>query len=206
MEASTNWQIDLDSSDRSEKIVTQCRLRPVNYWNYTLGRASVIVGHQFDSTIGSVQISSNDIRGEALPPLQRNNLRLVTILNPFFSHLRGNYIFVKKNKSPARLVDSSCSLVFIYAQWCPFSMRASPYINAIARAFPQLPVIAIDVDEYLRYRWSLRVFYVPKIKVFVGEHVYKEFNGTDNDLDELVDFVWQSLRESKKFNFDVSIF
>ncbi|VUZ42482.1 unnamed protein product, partial [Hymenolepis diminuta] len=73
-------------------------------------------------------------------------------------------------------------------------MAAAPYINALARAFPQLPVIAIDVDEYLRYRWSLRVFYVPKLKIFVGDNVYREFNGTDTELDEIVDFVWRHLR------------
>ena len=73
-------------------------------------------------------------------------------------------------------------------------MRAAPYINAIARLFPQLSVVAVDVDEYLRFRWSLRVFYVPIITILVGDSV-NEFNGTDSNLDELVEFVWQNLRK-----------
>lgn len=81
-----------------------------------------------------------------------------------------------------------------YQHRCSFSMAAAPYVNALARAFPQLSVVAIDVDEYQRYRWSLRVFYVPRLKIFLGDNVYREFNGTETDLDEMVDFVWLNLR------------
>ncbi|VDK32002.1 unnamed protein product [Taenia asiatica] len=195
-DASSNWRKDVDNSESGEKVITRCHLRPVNYWNYTQGRARVVLGHEFGTAVGAIHSSSAPpygiFSGAAHP--YRQNLRLFSLLNPFFSHLRGNYVFVK-NKSSARLIDCPCNLVFIFAQWCPFSMRAAPYINAIARAFPQLPVIAIDVDEYLQFRWSLRVFYVPKIKIFVGDHAYKEFNGTETDLNELADFVWQNLRQ-----------
>ncbi|VDM31320.1 unnamed protein product [Hydatigera taeniaeformis] len=194
--ASSSWRKDVDHSESGEKIITRCHLRPVNYWNYTRSRARVVLGHEFGTAVGASHSSSASPYGifSGTAPPYRHNLRLFSLLNPFFSHLRGNYIFVK-NKSSARLIDSPCNLVFIFAQWCPFSMRAAPYINAIARAFPQLPVIAIDVDEYLEFRWSLRVFYIPKIKIFVGDHVYKEFNGTETDLDQLADFIWQNLRQ-----------
>lgn len=195
VDASSIWRKDIDNSESSEKVITRCHLRPVNYWNYTQSRAKVVLGHEFGAAVSTSHSSSSPPYGVfsgAMHPY-RQNLRLFSLLNPFFSHLRGNYVFVK-NKSSARLIDCPCNLVFIFAQWCPFSMRAAPYINAIARAFPQLPVIAIDVDEYLQFRWSLRVFYIPKIKIFVGDHVYKEFNGTETDLDELADFVWQNLR------------
>ncbi|CUT98887.1 thioredoxin domain containing protein 15 [Echinococcus multilocularis] len=196
VDASSNWRKGVDNFESGEKVITRCRLRLVNYWNYTQGRANVVPGYEFGTVVGVSHSSYSHPYGVFSGSVNpyRHNLRLFSLLNPFFSHLRGNYVFVK-NKSSARLIDSPCNLVFIFAQWCPFSMRAAPYINALARAFPQLPVIAIDVDEYLQFRWSLRVFYVPKIKIFVGDHVYKEFNGTETDLDELADFVWQNLRQ-----------
>ena len=188
------WEIDLDASERGEKVGPRCRLRRFNYWNYTLAPVKIYSDHQIESADGGNNFPSSHDGGVEPPPLKRRGLPLVALLNPFFSHFRNNYIFVKKSKSPTRILDNHCSLIFIYAQWCPFSMRAAPYINAIARLFPQLSVVAVDVDEYLRFRWSRRVFYVPIITILVGDRV-NEFNGTDSNLDELVEFVWQNLRK-----------
>nr|CDS31701.1 thioredoxin domain containing protein 15 [Hymenolepis microstoma] len=212
----SDWSKNIDGSERNDNILIRCRLRPINYWNYTEGQAKTVLGHQFESAIGMGQhylSTSHDIFGvDREVPIHRHKRRLFSFFNPFFlsptesqSQGSNNYVLVNKKRksennsqSPARrerlVVDSQCSLVFIYARWCPFSMALAPSINALARAFPQLPVIAIDVDEYLRYRWSLRVFYVPKLKIFVGDNVYREFNGTDTGLNEMVDFVWRHLR------------
>ncbi|KAM7536830.1 hypothetical protein Aperf_G00000086847 [Anoplocephala perfoliata] len=217
--SSLEWSKDYENFERNEKFVTRCRLRPINYWNYTQGQAKVVLGHQFEFAIGvshhypsSPLDIFDSVSSDREVPIHRHKRRLFSIFNPFFlnpseSQTRdsNNYVLVNRKKrlekttlsSPRRerlIVDSQCSLVFIYARWCPFSMAAAPYVNALARAFPQLPLVAIDVDEYLRYRWSLRVFYVPKLKIFVGDNVYREFNGTDTDLDEMVDFVWLNLR------------
>ncbi|VDD82576.1 unnamed protein product [Mesocestoides corti] len=189
---SSPWRKDFDSLDQSDRVLTRCRLRSVNYWNYTSGHASLVLGHQFDSAVGALYSPpiSHDLLGLYV---NRHPFKLSSALNPFFPSLRAGYA-TSRRKTPTKVTESLCTLVFIFAQWCPFSMRAAPYINALARAFPQLPIVAIESNEYLQYRWSLRVFYIPKIKIFIGGHVYREFNGTDYDLDELADFLWLSLR------------
>lgn len=137
----------------------------------------------------------------------RHQFRLSSFLNLIFSSFFGDNADgatsnsatagknLKTTPPEGKITESQCSLVFIYTQSCPYSMRASPYVSALARAFPQIPVIAIESGEYLQYRWNLRVFYTPKIKLFIGNHVYREFNGTDTSLDELTEFVWRNIRK-----------
>ena len=47
--------------------------------------------------------------------------------------------------------DSSspnCAIVMFYAPWCPFCSKTAPHYNALARAFPQLNVLAIDAVHF----------------------------------------------------------
>lgn len=46
--------------------------------------------------------------------------------------------------------DSSCDcvLVLFFAPWCPFCANMAPNYNALARAFPQLEVLAVDAAQF----------------------------------------------------------
>ena len=41
-----------------------------------------------------------------------------------------------------------CAVVMFYAPWCVFCARVAPHFNALARAFPQLDVLAIDAMHF----------------------------------------------------------
>ena len=48
-----------------------------------------------------------------------------------------------KNESEGR-----CAVVLFYAPWCMFCASIGPHYNALARAFPQLHVLAIDAAHF----------------------------------------------------------
>lgn len=52
----------------------------------------------------------------------------------------------EKNESGA-----DCVLVLFYAPWCPFCAEAAPSFNALARAFPQLDILAVDAAHFSKY-------------------------------------------------------
>lgn len=43
---------------------------------------------------------------------------------------------------------SDCVLVMFYAPWCHFCAATAPHYNAVARAFPQLEVLAVDTVHF----------------------------------------------------------
>ena len=44
--------------------------------------------------------------------------------------------------------SSACVLVMFYAPWCHFCAQTSPHYNALARAFPQLDILAVDTSHF----------------------------------------------------------
>ena len=44
--------------------------------------------------------------------------------------------------------QGNCALVLFYAPWCMFCSDVAPHYNALARAFPQLDVLAIDAIHF----------------------------------------------------------
>ncbi|CAH8585934.1 unnamed protein product [Schistosoma turkestanicum] len=89
-----------------------------------------------------------------------------------------------------------CYILFIFSTTCRFSKASLPYINALARAYPQLPVYGIQVEDY--QKWSLRTLFVPKLKIIVNGKIFNEYSGSDTDLFGMVDFIWSNMR---KFRF-----
>lgn len=43
---------------------------------------------------------------------------------------------------------SPCVLVMFYAPWCYFCAKTAPHYNALARAFPQLNILAVDTSHF----------------------------------------------------------
>lgn len=134
----SEWPKDIDATDRGDKFVTRCRLRSYNYWNYTDAQPKLVLGHQFESALGVGQnyLSTTDdmLGGEREVPIHRHKRRLFSIFNPFFlsqtepySRSTGNYVLVNRKMRPEKsqispvkrerlIVDSQCSLVFIYSR------------------------------------------------------------------------------------------
>ena len=50
------------------------------------------------------------------------------------------------NKKPKS--SSPCVMVLFFAPWCPFCAETAPHYNALARAFPQLDVVAVDTSQF----------------------------------------------------------
>ncbi len=44
--------------------------------------------------------------------------------------------------------SGNCAIVLFYAPWCMFCARTAPHYNALARAFPQMDVMAIDAIHF----------------------------------------------------------
>ena len=44
----------------------------------------------------------------------------------------------------------ACAVVLFYANWCYFSAKLAPMYNAVGRAFPGVPVLAIDAYTHNR--------------------------------------------------------
>ena len=60
-----------------------------------------------------------------------------------------NFLFDEVNINVENQTNE-CILIFFYYPWCPYSIRAAPHFNAIARYFPQLHFSALNVYKYNR--------------------------------------------------------
>ena len=55
-------------------------------------------------------------------------------------------------------LQPNCAIVMFYAPWCMFSARTAPHFNALARAFPQIDVLAIDAIHFSKWVKSFILF------------------------------------------------
>lgn len=88
-----------------------------------------------------------------------------------------------------------CVILYIYSTKCKFSKASLPYLHALARAFPQLRIVGVQVQDYLVYKWSLRMFYSPKTKLLVDGKIFQEYTDSDINLNSMVEFVWKHFRK-----------
>lgn len=49
---------------------------------------------------------------------------------------------------PRNSTSSRCTVVLFFAPWCTFSARLAPHYNALARAFSNLDIVAIDAFHF----------------------------------------------------------
>lgn len=100
-----------------------------------------------------------------------NSTELLEILN-----------FSKKQKV------SLCVLVLFYAPWCHFCAKTAPHYNALARAFPQLDVLAVDTSHFSYLNARFGTVAVPNIMLFHSRSAVR-FNHSARVLENFVDFV-----------------
>lgn len=84
---------------------------------------------------------------------------------------------------------SDCVLVMFYAPWCRFCSKVAPSYNALARAFPELDVVAVDAAHFSNLNARFGTVSVPNILLFHQSRAVVRFNQTEKKFDNLVSFV-----------------
>lgn len=88
-----------------------------------------------------------------------------------------------------RTIPAVCSLVLFYAPWCPFSKKAAPHFNALARHFPDLVMIAVDANRHHTFTTQFGVLALPTILLFHNAKTGFKFNQTNFELENFADFL-----------------
>uniref|UniRef100_A0A2C9JBY6 Thioredoxin domain-containing protein n=2 Tax=Biomphalaria glabrata TaxID=6526 RepID=A0A2C9JBY6_BIOGL len=83
---------------------------------------------------------------------------------------------------------STCVLVMFYAPWCHFCARTAPHYNALARAFPQLDVLAVDTSHFSYLNARFGTVAVPNVMLFHLRSAVR-FNHTIRVLENFSQFV-----------------
>lgn len=84
---------------------------------------------------------------------------------------------------------SDCVLVMFYAPWCHFCAATAPHYNALARAFPQLDVLAVDTVHFSNLNARFGTVAVPNIMLFHQSRSAVRFNHTERHFETLVQFI-----------------
>ena len=88
-----------------------------------------------------------------------------------------------------RTTPAICSLVLFYASWCPFSAKAAPHYNALARLFPDLVMFAVDASHHHSFTTQFGVLALPTILLFHNAKNVVKFNQSDFQVDNFTTFV-----------------
>jgi len=88
-----------------------------------------------------------------------------------------------------RTTSSVCSITLFFADWCDFSATAAAHYNALARAFPQLTLYAVDSSQYHGLNTHYGVMAVPTLLVFHNSRPLYKYNYTEYSLASFKEFV-----------------
>ena len=88
-----------------------------------------------------------------------------------------------------RTTPAVCALVLFYAPWCPFSAKAAPHYNALARLYPDLVLIAVDASRHHSFTTQFGVLALPTILLFHNAKNFVKFNQSDFEVDNFTTFV-----------------
>eukprot|EP01114_Cavostelium_apophysatum_P019619 TRINITY_DN6375_c0_g1_i1.p1 TRINITY_DN6375_c0_g1~~TRINITY_DN6375_c0_g1_i1.p1 ORF type:complete len:261 (-),score=26.26 TRINITY_DN6375_c0_g1_i1:273-1055(-) len=79
-------------------------------------------------------------------------------------------------------------LVKFFSENCPFSRRLDATYNALARAFPSIPVFSMDAVRYASLNYKLGVYGFPRVFLFKGNGTYRRYSG-NRTIESLEAFV-----------------
>ncbi|CAL8075338.1 unnamed protein product [Calicophoron daubneyi] len=175
--ASRNWLFShpytISGGQALTRPLSRCSLIPVNWANISLGRLWLLSRAEVDKLFS---------------PTRKPVPRKPTVQS--FGINQSPHLPTTSAARFAPTTEHECYVLFIYSTTCRFSVAAFPYIRALARAYPQLKMVGVKVEDYIRHRWSLRMLFVPKLKIIVDSRILREYAGSDSNLDEMIDFVW----------------
>eukprot|EP00058_Branchiostoma_floridae_P016428 XP_002601916.1 hypothetical protein BRAFLDRAFT_86400 [Branchiostoma floridae] len=96
---------------------------------------------------------------------------------------------VTQNTSGNVTAEGDCVLIMFYAAWCPFSAAAAPPYHALARAFPDVLLLAIDAIANSHLNTRFGTVAVPNIMLFYNGKALSRFNQSERSLEQLRMFV-----------------
>jgi thiol-disulfide isomerase/thioredoxin len=82
-----------------------------------------------------------------------------------------------------RTTPAQCSLAFFYASWCPFSARAAPHFNGLARLFPDVKLYAIDTSDYHTINTQFGIMALPTLILFHNAKAVAKYNQSEYELE-----------------------
>lgn len=84
---------------------------------------------------------------------------------------------------------AKCVVVLFYSKQCPFSCGAAPHFNALARAFPDLKIVAINAMIYNLLNTQNGVGGVPTIILFHNGRAVAKYNESEYSLELFSQFL-----------------
>jgi len=88
--------------------------------------------------------------------------------------------------SPMR---NECSIVIFYSPYCIFSARAAPALNGIARYYPNISVVAVDITESNSINMKYGIVAIPTVLLVHNIRPIAKLNHTNATLESLRDFI-----------------
>lgn len=86
-------------------------------------------------------------------------------------------------------IEGDCLLILFFATVCPFSSQAAPHFNALARAFPDIKMVALDALKFHGINTQYGIVGVPTLKLFHNGRPVAKFNGTEYNIHTFSKFV-----------------
>ncbi|ENN70588.1 thioredoxin domain-containing protein 15-like [Dendroctonus ponderosae] len=92
-------------------------------------------------------------------------------------------------KSASRNVAAPCIAVLFYSKNCPFSSMAAPHFNALARAFTDIKLVAINAMHYHLFNTQNGIVGVPTLLLFHNGRSVIRYNGSEYNLEAFISFI-----------------
>ena len=139
-----------DDEDDGEVVVASNATEPAD------AAAIVDLATNTSSEDGAAANSSLEQAGARAKMVCNNTLPLLELVDsppPSVLLMNGSHyqlsLATEHNSSVVnRTTAAVCSVTLFYADWCQFSATAAPHYNALARAFPQLTLYAVDSSRF----------------------------------------------------------
>jgi thiol-disulfide isomerase/thioredoxin len=112
---------------------------------------------------------------------------VVTVLNgtTFLHVLNGQH----NSNVTNRTTPAQCSFGLFYASWCPFSAKAAPHFNGLARLFPDVKMLAVDTGMYHGINTQFGIIALPTLVLFHNSKPVAKYNLTELEVEPFIKYL-----------------
>ncbi|XP_050735847.1 thioredoxin domain-containing protein 15-like isoform X1 [Eriocheir sinensis] len=89
----------------------------------------------------------------------------------------------------SRSSSGPCFLVYFFSPYCPFSIMGSPYVNALARSLPNIPIFGLDSIEHHSVNARYGVMGTPTLLLFHNGNGVGRYNASEYSVAQLMSFI-----------------
>ncbi|XP_045138550.1 thioredoxin domain-containing protein 15-like [Portunus trituberculatus] len=89
----------------------------------------------------------------------------------------------------SRSSSGPCYLIYFFSPYCPFSIMGSPYVNALARSVPNIPVFGLDSIEHHSVNARYGVMGTPTLLLFHNGNGVGRYNASEYSVAQLMSFI-----------------